>query len=73
MSWNYRVCVATIDAGVPGMEPQEYYGKPDTSEVHESSVGGDSVEEVRRTLALMYGALDKPVLDIDTLEEVEER
>lgn len=73
--WNYRIFVETDADGYKWYSIHEVYydelGQPDGWSEY-VDVEGDSVEEVRRTLALMTEALDKPVLRITDDEELVE-
>lgn len=80
MTWNYRIMRKGWNDPLSG-EPGEtftihevYYdeaGKPHTYTVDEISPAGDSQEEFTRSLELYLKAMEKPPLDMDTLEEVE--
>ena len=72
MSWNYRVVKQKISNNEVIHEIKEvYYDKTDNI----ASFGdaptpyGDTVEDIKQCLDLMYKALDKPVIDYDEFEK----
>ena len=75
MHWNHRVVKRTYPA--PSNETfyqihEAYYGvenKPAITEEPDYPLG-ESIEELREDLQRMLRALDKPVLDYDTREEI---
>jgi hypothetical protein len=72
MSWNYRVIRLTDTRDDPVFIISEVYYRDDgTPRAHcEADVSAESVEGLRRVLALMGEALEKPVLDGGTFGEV---
>ena len=71
--WNYRVCKRTYtESG----EPEVYYGIHETYYDDKGNicaitqdlidVFGESIEELKETLARMSKALEKEVIDLDT-------
>lgn len=77
--WNYRVCAKTHATNVPGMDPEVEYS------IHEVyydeagnisgwtadpvTVGASSLKDLRDVLNLIAGALNKPVIDLDEMEQ----
>lgn len=78
MSWNYRVVRREHDWGVMGGETlyeihECYYdanGKIEHMTIEGVDPVGDDLEGLRWTLAHMLDALDKPVVDYKTQEEI---
>ena len=72
--WNYRVCKETYKPGTPDEEisftiREVYYDGEKITGVTMKEVGafGESVEEVAEVLQKMSLALNKDVVDVDTL------
>ncbi len=69
MSWCYRV-MRHESEGPPYFAIHEVYSDPPGWTSMPAKVGGDSIEELRGALVLMRVALEEPVLDFKTGEEV---
>jgi len=79
MTWNHRVVRRTWRKGEVDEEKEyaiheAYYGRDDDGGIsitadHKAPYG-ETVEELRETLQRMLRALDRPVLDYDTREEI---
>lgn len=71
MGWTYRVVKQTTPGGVEVFGVHEAYDDGDIEKPHSIShdpvrVDGESVAELRDTLARMATAFEHPVLDHDT-------
>lgn len=73
--WNYRVCKETYNKGEPieciGYTIREVYYTSDNNVwgVTDGSKGiyGDSIDDIKYSLAKMTQAIDRATLDLDTL------
>src|SRR5271155_1287738 len=77
MSWNHRVVRRTYNAGKSSQEVayyihEAYYGLDATPSitVEPTPPHGDSLAGLKKTLQQMLRALDKPMLDYETREEI---
>lgn len=78
MTWNHRVIRRMFPDAAPSDQVQYgihevYYDpkrRPPSFTEDPMEVVGDSIEELRETLAHMLSCLDKPILDYDTGEEI---
>lgn len=75
-TWDYRVMGFTAFTSVPGVEPQEafviieaYYDEHGQIVAWGDNVGalGDTPEDLRKDLAMMLEACDKPILNREDL------
>jgi len=75
MTWNYRVLRNFNDDGTFYYQIHETYYDTDGKIMCYSDDGikpyGETVPELKDDLLYMIKALDKPVLDYETLEEIE--
>lgn len=75
--WNYRVVRKTFLIGEETEYRYEihevYYreGKPSMTTVEAMDPHGETIDNLREDLEWMKRALDKPVLDYETLEEID--
>lgn len=79
--WNHRVVRTVYKPGTPqeqvwyDIHEAHYEVKGESSGKCSITVGaiapyGENIQELRETLQLMLAALDKPVLDYETREEI---
>lgn len=69
MTWNYRVVKKNGEFGVHGV----YYNDDDkivSIDLEPNTYTGSDLEDLRNTIELMLSALDKEVIDFETLEIV---
>lgn len=78
MSWNYRVCKTSINGTVEYDIREVYYDDDGNVRAFSESSAtvfsdGDSEEialdEIRKNIERFFGALEKDILDLDTLFE----
>jgi len=71
--WNYRVLRKQGSFGLEYGIYEVHYtnGKPDSNEENESIAFGESASELFWKIEQYRNALRKPVLDYDTLQEIE--
>jgi hypothetical protein len=74
MHWNHRVVRRVYKYEIEYSIHEAYYGlnKDDKPSITTESIApyGESMAELRETLQRMLKALDKPVLDYETREEI---
>lgn len=74
MTWNYRVIRRRFPKENQYTIHEVFYndatGKPDGMTEDEVSPSGESLDEFRKSMEMYQRAIELPVLDYETLEEV---
>jgi hypothetical protein len=71
MSWNHRVCKETTHGEVSYSIREVFYtdaGAVSLYSFDPDAPYGETLDELRADMARMTAAVEKPVLDLDTLE-----